>query len=297
MPPQGSYVHARLPNAGLGNKLFVWAKAHVFAHLNGLPLLVTGWNGVQIQPLLRGGDLRLYLNYFKRVDQVGWLGRLRKPPRRLAEPPVEPVSIQDGTRYEFSQVPPWQDYFADLKPHRAEVIRALLEMLTEARRAELRRQQPPAICLQIRMGDFRALQAGENFRSVGGVRTPLQYFIEAVQALRQVHGSELPVSIVSDGSAEQLQELLALPRVSLAGANSKIVDILLMAKSKILIPSAGSTFGYWGGFLGDNILLTHPDHTHGSIRPPTALAYEGPFAGDAAQWSPALVEQVRQIRV
>ena len=38
-----SYCHAELPKAGLGNKLFVWAKALALSRLNELPLVVSGW--------------------------------------------------------------------------------------------------------------------------------------------------------------------------------------------------------------------------------------------------------------
>src|SRR5262245_58768639 len=56
-----SVVLALLPNAGLGNKLFVWAKAGVFAHLNRLNSMVIGWTYPKIGPLLRGErSLRMY---------------------------------------------------------------------------------------------------------------------------------------------------------------------------------------------------------------------------------------------
>ena len=49
-----SRVVAALPNAGLANKLFVWAKARVFGEVNGLPVHTIGWSYPKIGPLLRG---------------------------------------------------------------------------------------------------------------------------------------------------------------------------------------------------------------------------------------------------
>ena len=40
-----NYVYAKLPRAGIGNKLIVWARALVFAHVNNkLLLFQTGQN-------------------------------------------------------------------------------------------------------------------------------------------------------------------------------------------------------------------------------------------------------------
>src|SRR5580658_4287763 len=195
LPP--SFCLARLPNAGLGNKLFVWAKAYVFASLNQLPLVITGWTQFQRAPLLHG-DLRLYLNYFKRTAQVDWLTRWRahRRSRFVMDPPVARTAVDPvGTVYEFSQMSHWSDFFGDLHDHREEVRDALLGLLTPARVKELAAQKPPILCAHVRMGDFRTLAPNENFKEVGGTRTPLEYFQNLIQEIRQVHGSALPVEI------------------------------------------------------------------------------------------------------
>jgi hypothetical protein len=303
MPPfsidQG-FVHARLPNAGLGNKLFVWARARLFADLNDLPLVVTGWTTFQLAPLLKSGDLRWYWNYFQSVDEVGWLRRMRLEKRMsiVHEPLLQAGTAQQGCIHVFREVPHWSDYFASLKPHRERVRAALLDMLTPARRAELGHMRRPAVCIQVRMGDFRPLATGEDFSKTGQTRTPLSFFKELIEGIRHIHGSELPVTIVTDGTAAQLQELLALPAVNLGPPNSKIVDILMMASAGVLVPSAGSTFGYWGGFLGDCALITHPSHTHGSIRPAECRDrfFEGPVSGPVEGWDARLKENISSIR-
>jgi hypothetical protein len=47
-------VVADLPRAGLGNILFVWAKALIFSRLNNLPLEIIGWDKFKLGPWLRG---------------------------------------------------------------------------------------------------------------------------------------------------------------------------------------------------------------------------------------------------
>src|SRR5271166_2017680 len=108
MPPP-SFCHARLPNTGLGNKLFIWAKAHVFASLNQLPLVVTGWTQFQKAPLLHG-DLRLYWNYFRRNVQVDPVTRLRAhfSSRVILDPPVVRSDVEPtGVVYEFTSLSHW----------------------------------------------------------------------------------------------------------------------------------------------------------------------------------------------
>lgn len=288
------FCHARLPNAGLGNKLFVWARAQCFARLNRLPLVVTGWTQFQLAPILHGGDLRLYLNYFRRVEEVGFFtqSRLRRSLPLVTEPAVERLAPDaPPSIYEFHAVPHWSDYFGSIKPHRELVRQSLLELLTPARQREYEAARRPQICLQVRMGDFRPLKPGEDFSKVGNVRTPVSYFVDILQGIRRLHGSQVPALIISDGNREQLSELLAIPGVELSGPQSKIVDILTMANSKILV-SAASTFGFWGGFLGQSALIMHPDHLHQPIRPADVNErhYEGPAVGPAEQW-PALLQQ------
>ena len=296
-----AYCHARLPKAGLGNKLFVWARAYLFSRLNHLPLRVTGWNQLQRTALFTGFGNRLYWNCFKRVDEVGW--RTRRYAERhyecLAEPPVKATDTKPGIIYEYNAVPHWSDYFEAIREHRDEVREGLLQMLTPTRIRELHRFSPPIIAVHVRMGDFRKLQPHESFAKVGNVRTPLNYFRELIENIRKVHGSLLPVEIFTDGSARDLAELFGLPGVSLAPKRSTIADILMMSRSRILIASAGSTFSYWAGFLGECALLMHPDHIHKPIRPQEVNRsfYEGPVAGPPESWPALFLENLGSIRV
>ncbi len=295
-----SFVIARLPNAGLGNKLLVWARAFLFAQRNQLPLVVVGWTGFQLSPLLLGRDLRWYWNYFRDVDEVGLWRRIvaKQSFKTVIEPKFDESVCGQGCVYEFRDVPHWSDYFADLKPSRDLVRSALFSMLSDARKLEVQKLEKPIIAIQVRMGDFRPLAPGEDFAKVGQVRTPLNYFCKLIANIREIHGSLLPVTLFSDGQPSLLQDLLAMPGVKLASKNSAIADICLMASSKVLVPSAGSTFGYWGGFLGDCALIMHPDHTHSKIRSNEGLVsyFEGIAPENTESFDELLKENIRDIR-
>jgi hypothetical protein len=129
------------------------------------------------------------------------------------------------------------------------------------------------------MGDFRKLQAGEDFAKSGAVRTPETYFIEMIKAIREINGSNLPVSVFTDGYRSELKDLLSLENITMIEGNRDIVDMLLLSRSKIIVTSAGSTFSYWSAFLADVPVVRHSEHLHQSIRPLSVNAnyYEGPL--------------------
>ncbi|HEY4290079.1 MAG TPA: alpha-1,2-fucosyltransferase [Puia sp.] len=287
-----SIVICQLPAAGLGNQLFPLVKAAVFAELNGLPMVVAGYNQFRIGPYLRGEKIkRNYNGYF--TFQKGWIAgqvsrlAMMKYNRLEAvnEPPLErlgPSSIT-GKKFVFNSIPHWSDYFAGLKEHRELAISLLKSIIRENIVRQVDKNTHPSIGIHIRMGDFRKLQTGEDFSKVGAVRTPEDYFIDIISSIRRINGQELPVSVFTDGYRHEFKTLFDMPQVRMVEGNPDIVDMLLLGKSKLIVTSAGSTFSYWSGFLSDATVIMHPDHLHEPIRPDSVNRnyYEGPFLPSA----------------
>lgn len=299
-----SCVLADIPRAGLGHRLFVWARALVFARINDLPLLVAGWNRFAIGPMLRRERRsRLYVSYF-RGDGCGPLVRAMAACtlRRVVEPPIERLSgAQHGQKaclYVFTKAPHWSDYFGVIKPHRDYVRDHLMGMIRRRHYRLLADCARPVVGLHIRMGDYRPLRPGEDFSTAGGhVRTPLSYYGAAVRALREIHGSELPVSVFTDGYPDELREVLDLPGVSLVDTGSDIADLLLLSRSDVMVGS-NSSFAFWAAFLSERTVLMHPLHFWSPTRPDgiNARAYEGRFTPDVHEWPEQLVHEVHAIR-
>jgi hypothetical protein len=297
-------VVAMLPGAGLGNLLFVWAKALVFAKLNGLPLRTIGWGRVKIGPWLRGEKVkRIYGGFFRQdtgVLESWWLrARLKmtaddRKKYNLAVREYAPEELSGCGFVIFDQVPSWADFFEGIKEHRNFVRTALFEMLQPAMLEKLERCEAPVVGVHIRLGDFRKMRADETFRETGGVRTPQQYFLEMITRIRELSGEDLPVTIFTDGHSEEIREILELPAVSLAPGNPDIVDLLLLSRSKVVVTSASSTFGYWSGFLADAPLIMHPEHIHASLRSPAFNReyFEGALLEPV---SPLLVRNIQRI--
>ena len=282
-----SVVICKLPKAGLGNQLFPLMKAQLFAYLFNLPILVIGYRQVKIGPYLRNAKVkRNYNNYFRFQKNIFQclsteVRLLTKRKSSWINEPVfngESMHASDSVFY-FGEIPHWRDYFDVLRENRKLTMKLFYDIVCDDFMKQANEHTPPCVGVHIRMGDYRKLQADEDFKKVGLVRTPQEYFMGVINAIRKIHGTCLPVTVFTDGYREELEELFSLKNISMAEGNPDIVDMLLLSKSRIIVASAGSTFGYWAGFLSDAILILHPDHIHKPIRRSSQCEhlYEGPL--------------------
>ena len=90
-------------------------------------------------------------------------------------------------------------------------------------------------------------------------------------------------------------EILQLDNVFLQEGNKDIVDLLLMAQSKMIIPSPGSTFSLFASYLSDAIILHHPDFWMRPLRSEkiNKRYYEGPAPLGSEEWPIELKHSVR----
>lgn len=282
-----SIVVCRLPKAGLGNQLFPLLHAAVFARLNQLPLMVTGYHQLKIGPYLRREkNKRQYANYFKFQKSVlgEWFDKrkiknLEKKWETVFEPAVDKISegLKQNKIFVFDKMTTYHDYFKHLKGHRELAIELLNELINPVLKKKLNDPDKEYISMHMRMGDFRKLQAGESYNS-GHVRTPASFFIENLQAIRQLQGKNLEAIIFTDGRPEELKEILQMPNVTLAAPNPDIIDLFLLSKGKIIIGTHGSTYSAWACFLSESPYISYFDHVV-SLRPAAlnTIVYEGKF--------------------
>jgi hypothetical protein len=294
---------AILPNAGLGNMLFSWAHAQVFAALNDMPACSIGWSRPHIGPLLRGQRLRFYGRSLKQpLSGIVACGLLRARGKVVRNPPLQRIvdspSLKRDHLFVWDKIPHWSDFFGELKPFRDLVKQRLWDTVNPTIRVRVVTAERPAIAVHIRCGDFHKLRAGEDFSCAGGARTPLEYFVSTIQEIRRCCGTDVPVTVFTDGRPAEMQSVLDLPSVRLAEGNKPIFDLLLMSRAHLIIVSASSTFGYWAGFLSDSPVLLHPDHIHASHRPGwiNERYFEGAAVGPFETWPDLLVRNVGELR-
>lgn len=273
MNSKESIVISKLPDAGIGNKLFTWGHGVVFAKKNGLKHYSVGWTKIKIGPILRREtSLRFYRNYFKTsvlVSKIKFMF-IKKSKKVVIKSYLDcqkTEKIHDNNIYIFNEVPHWNDYFKELRENQELVVDAFFKSLSPNIYYEYLNKKEPVIGVHIRMGDFRKITETQDFSKVGQSRTPMQYFINIISELRTASEINLPVTIFSDGNVSELKEVLSLSNVDLAEDDFDILQMLHLSKSKIIILSAGSTFGQWAAFLSNAAIINHYQHFHSYIRP------------------------------
>lgn len=262
-----AYVHARLGRAGLGNMLFPWARAEIFAHRHHLPMLAPQWTQPKIGPLLRGEkDLRYYTGLF---DNSHYLRGLRKWAAllcraRVSEDRAEAAAASPGMAARTLIVFEGMDgQYQPLFDHRDLVRRRLLEIISQSVKRRLSAEPtPPApwVGMHVRRGDTLPLEYGEPFPPGQFNRVqPLEWFIQCVNNIRRLVGNaDIPVKVFSDARAHEIGPLLAQGNVTLARPNPSIVDMILLSRSSILVTTGPSTFSAWAAFLGEMPALWYP---------------------------------------
>ena len=274
---------------GLGNRLFHWARARVFCRDHGLPMVAPRWWRPALGHLLRGtvaperfaGQIALAGLFQAGPWDLPWHWRLgpqltgriiHQEDFMAAQGGADPLwdPLQDpgpgprqGRGRSLLVIDRSPYSFAGLNGH-GPLLRRDLLAITRPRQLQRARSVPLApIGINIRCGrDFRPPPAaGAGAEWIGWLQqTPLAWFIETLQAVRDLAGEPVPALVVSDGREQQLGPLLALPAVRLVRPTTAIVDLLVLGRTRLLLGSGSSSFSAWAAFLGQQTAITAPGH-------------------------------------
>jgi len=233
------------------------------------------WFRPAVGQLLRGGiDYRSYLSqiallglFVKREGDLGWLHGILKtwPMSHVSEEVLSAsgvsVLLESHPRlcvdfhqpiYNFTVLNGWHEFL--LSELRAITRPALLEFVDG--------MEAPWIGINIRCGnDFKPPPLDSDYSRIGWLqKTPLSWFVETLRVIRERAGWNVPALVVSDGTDEILEAILKLENVTFLRPGNAITDMLMLARSKILLASASSTFSGWACFLGQMPTITAPGH-------------------------------------
>jgi hypothetical protein len=243
----------RIGGSGLANSLYLWAKSLVLAERHGGANVFPTWPQVKLGPLLRREpDPRHYIGLFRPAD--GDIAGVRKlatlaTGRRIEVARVRDVLDPAGQLYIVTDGG-FADHFEELLEDRTLVRRALL----------LRSVRPPSprpepfIGIHVRFGDFQPPTAAAA-SAIGNHRLPIEWYIDRLEVIRRAIGHDAPAVVFSDASPAELAPLLAKPSVTFSGASTALDDLWSLSQAAVIIAS-GSTFSYWGGYLGDGVVVT-----------------------------------------
>ena len=248
----------RIGGNGLGNLMFTWARCLSAARQHGWRVIWPTWQSFKpknwrVNPY----DHRTYADLFQPNERYisGWrkpwyLARYRWIPERQAlEQGAPPGSIVEFRGMEDKFTP----FLAD-----RELIRD--ELFSIARPQHLKAlddPNPAPIAIHVRRGDFVQQASYSDMVQSNNSLLPLEWYMDALRAVRSARQENIPAAVFSDGTAEELAPLLSLPAVRRMDYGSGLGDMLGLSRSKLLIAS-GSTFSMWGSYLGQVPTIWHP---------------------------------------
>lgn len=231
----------RLGGAGLGNILFPWARAIVYAKENNLIRVQTTWKNFKVGTFIRNEqDKRMYFDLFTGSDGISGIRKF------LVLNFSNTVKIFTGMDNLFE---PFQ--------HQHTFVRSeLFRIINPYHIKKASMFSDKSVAIHIRMGDFRNPENEEVLRKGGwNYRLPIKWYKSVIFKIREV--SNMPIFIFSDGSDEDLKDILDLESCRRVFFGSSISDMLALSNAKLLI-SSGSTFSMWASFLGQMPTIWFP---------------------------------------
>lgn len=240
----------RLGGPGLGNLLFTYSRAVAESKKYNIPMIWPTWYSLKVGPYIRHEmDKRKYndlftnnSNYISGMKKI-WLRCTNKVVNRNQIKSIENVDsgIIEYTGMEGMFEPIIDDY---------ELIRDdLICNLQAQNRDWVDFDFTSSISVHIRLGDF---QRGTTEQLKGGshnISTPVAWYCSMIHQIRAAVGRNIQVYVFSDGTEEELHEVLRMPNVQRITFGNSISDIMALSKANLFLAS-GSTFSMWARFLG-----------------------------------------------
>lgn len=272
-----SNVFALLPRVGLANRLLVWARATVCAHRLGSPLAVHGWGHLHLGPVLRReSSYRLYIMQVRTCRAPGQLTYARFKSLIYGRAFHYNCPLDQATEraergectFIYDAVPDHNDYFVGLRGNEGLLRSAFHELVRPRVRREVYARPAPEIALHVRRGDFVTID-----RQLSRI----EYFVDAVERIRDVVGQCVPATVFTDGSADEVDALRRLPNLQLHDRIGDVGDLLHMSRANYIVTSLHSTFGYWAAFISDASIILDCAHGETRIRSSSNQLFEGPL--------------------
>ena len=231
----------RLGGAGLGNILFPWAAALVYAKTHKLIRIQTTWKNLKFGTFIRKErDKRMYMDLFTGSDGLSGFKKF------LLLNFSKNVKVFSGMN----------ELFEPFKNNQIFVKKELLKMINPYHLTRAKEFNSNSIAIHIRMGDFNN-PINENILRNGAwnYRLPIKWYVSIIEKIQKE--SSLPIYVFSDAEDSELKKILAYDNCKRAYFGSAISDMLALSTSKVLISSA-STFSMWASFLGQMPTIWFP---------------------------------------
>ena len=264
----------RLGGAGLGNIMFAWARAAVFARDYECQVIWPTWPSIKIGPYLRReSDKRFYGDLFRSDGSsiTGWKKLwLLITRKRIGEAQKETIGQRKETIVEFAG---FDGCFEEILYEYEYVRDLIVRNLHPKNRLPLSQDFSRAIGLHVRLGDFSRVSADEAASGRHDSALPVEWYAGIVEQVRKAAGWQVPAIVFSDGTDEELAPLLTLPGVERKTYGTGIGDILGLSRFPLLIAS-GSSFSMWARYLGRANCICYPNQIKQKILTPQEEQFE-----------------------
>lgn len=240
----------RLGGAGLGNILFTYARAVVFAKEKGCRLIWPTWFSFKLGPLLRREmDKRFYNDLFD--NNCGAVGGLKKLWLLATKKKVkEELKFQEK---EFNDriitFEGFEGCFEEILYDSAIVYANLKENLKRKNRRALEFDFSDCIGVHIRLGDFGRVSEDKVRAGRHDSALPIHWYVTVIEEIREALGRDIKAYIFSDGTDEELRPVLNLANTERITFGTSIADIMALSRVPLFVAS-GSSFSMWARYLG-----------------------------------------------
>lgn len=234
----------RLGGPGLANCLFVGARAHLRAKREGLEMLRPTWERFGLgQWIRREKDKRLYQGLFK--GESIWASLRKAFIIRFSKD----VVVEEGLGH----------FFEDIIEDYDEVVKWFYDSVDPEAIKSVPKSMKESVAVHIRLGDFPQK-----------LRMPNSWYKELLLQARKCAGKDVDIQVFSDGSDEELKEILEIPGARRVFYGNALADIVAISRCGMLIGGSYSTFATWGAFLGQ-LPSIFPDIDYGRIVKDTTI--------------------------
>jgi len=238
-----NYGFIRFSGGGLGNLLFPFARAILFAKKNGFQMINPTWLTLKLGPIIRNEkDKRFYGNLFNPISE-SVVGGEKLFLLMVKKCVPESCLIDNELKYVDDVIVTFEglgNYFDDIIGDYSYIRSVFFDVVKKQHLGGLRFDFTRSISIHVRLGDF----------NIGNQATDLSWFIKKINEIRDYYRDNIKVFIFSDGTDEELKTLLNINNTERVFFGSSIADMIAMSQSKVLICSKNSTFAWWASYLG-----------------------------------------------
>lgn len=236
LPAKHTFSLFRIAGNGLANCLFVYARAISIAKKYNLPIIAPTWLNLTIGPWLRmQQDKRHYIGLMRSTREISGIKKiwLLNTLKHVNE--HDAYNPEDNVIIEVSGL---GDYFVPIIPSHHIVAPYIISHIHERNIKRVNDYDfTNCVAIHVRLGDYSPEW-----------RIPLSWYKSKIEE-QHSDNPKKKFLLFSDGTDDELSELLCLPYVERAFFGNAIADIIAISKCCYLIGS-DSTFSAWGAYIG-----------------------------------------------